>query len=107
MNRRVITPLAGELLEERPACSLFELAEMTGVPADTLVEYVEVGLIEPVSGHGVREWRFSGSAVARLQRAARLRQDFLLEPQALALIIDLLEEMDTLRARLRRLQGEW
>jgi len=104
MNKRVIAPLAGELLEERPACTLFELADFTGVPADVLVEYVEVGLIEPVSGHSARTWRFSGSAIARLQRAARLREDFLLPPEALALVLDLLEEMDELRARLRCLR---
>ena len=104
MNTRLLTPITGELLEERPACSLFELAALTGVPADTLVEYVEVGLIEPVSGACAREWRFSGTAIARLQRAARLQRDFLLAPEALALILDLLEEVDTLRTRLRGLR---
>ena len=101
IDRRDVSPLAGEVLEERPVCSLFDLAELTGVPVDVLVEYVQVGLIEPVSGHAAREWRFSGVAVARLQRAARLRRDFALAPEALALVLDLLEEMDALRARLR------
>ncbi len=105
-RRHDIAPLMGELIEERPACSLLELAALSGVPAETLVEYVEIGLIEPVSGRGARDWRFAGSAVMRLKRAERLAQDFLLEPEALALVLDLLDEIDDLRRRLRRLQGE-
>ena len=102
---QTIVPLTGELLEELPACSLMELANATGVPAETLVEYVEVGIIEPASGHSVRDWRFEGSTIVRLQRARRLQHDFLLEPEPLALVLDLLEEIDDLRARLRRLQA--
>ena len=102
---QTIVPLSGELLEELPACSLVELARATGVPAETLIEYVEVGIIEPTSGHSVRDWRFAGSAIVRLQRARRLQHDFLLEPEPLALVLDLLEEIDELRARLRQLQA--
>ena len=105
-RRTDIAPLMGELVEERPACSLLELATLSGMPAETLVEYVEIGLIEPIAGKGARDWRFSGSTVMRLKRAERLAQDFRLEPEALALVLDLLEEIDELRARLRCLQGE-
>ena len=101
---RTIAPIPGEILEELPACTLMELAETTGVPAETLVEYVEVGVIEPTSGGSVRDWRFAGNAIVRLKRAQRLQQDFLLEPEPLALILDLLEEIDDLRARLRHLR---
>ena len=101
----MIAPLMGELVEERPACSLLELAKLSGLPAETLVEYVDVGIIEPISGRGARDWRFAGATVMRLKRAERLAQDFLLEPEALALVLDLLEEIDDLRARIRHLQG--
>ena len=109
MNTRrrshMLAPLMGELIEERPACSLLELAELSGIPAETLVEYVDIGLIEPISGRSARDWRFAGATVMRLKRAERLAQDFLLEPEALALVLDLLDEIDELRARIRRLQG--
>jgi len=106
MNEKYLMPLTGELLEEDIAeCSLFELAEMSGVPAETLVEYVEVGLIEPVSGAAAREWRFAGMTLARLHRARRLQHDFALEPDALALVLDLLEEIDRLRAHIAVLEG--
>ncbi len=102
---QTIVPLTGELLEDLPACSLLELAQATGLPAETLVEYVEVGIIEPASGHSARDWRFTGSAIVRLKRARRLQHDFLLEPEPLALVLDLLEEIDDLRARLRHLES--
>ncbi len=104
MSEKYLMPLAGELVEEVAECSLLELAEMSGLPAEVLMEYVEVGLIEPMRGGAAREWRFSGAALARLHRARRLRRDFSLEPDALALVLDLLEEIERLRAHVAVLE---
>ena len=47
-------------------------------------------------------WRFPGTALARARRMRQLERDFDAVPEMAALVADLLEEMDALRARLRR-----
>ena len=47
-------------------------------------------------------WRFSGTDLLRLRRIRALERDFDAVPELAALVADLLEERDRLRARLRR-----
>jgi chaperone modulatory protein CbpM len=46
-------------------------------------------------------WRFSGPALQRARRMRQLERDFDAVPELAALVADLLEEMDSLRVRLR------
>lgn len=71
------------------------------VEQDWVVRRVEEGLF-PASGRAVAEWRFSGVALARARRMREIERDFDAVPELAALAADLLEEMDELRARLRR-----
>jgi len=47
-------------------------------------------------------WRFSGASLLRARRMRQLERDFDAVPELAALMADLLEEMDTLRAQLGR-----
>jgi chaperone modulatory protein CbpM len=47
-------------------------------------------------------WRFSGVSLLRARRMRQLERDFDAVPELAALVADLLEEMDTLRAQTRR-----
>ncbi|MBS1229545.1 MAG: transcriptional regulatory protein MerR family [Proteobacteria bacterium] len=47
-------------------------------------------------------WRFSTSSILRARRMRQFERDFDAAPELAALIADLLEETDSLRARLRR-----
>ena len=58
--------------------------------------------IAGVSGTTVTEWRFSGADLRRAQRMRALERDFEAAPELAALMADMLEEIDELRARLRR-----
>ena len=47
-------------------------------------------------------WRFSAAAIVRARRMRQFERDFDAAPELAALIADLLEDADALRARLRR-----
>ncbi len=59
------------------------------------------GVLEPV-GSSPDDWRFSGPSLRTARAALRLRQALELGPGGAALVLDLLDEIEHLRARLRR-----
>ena len=92
--------LTGALLEE--AClTMEELASACSVSTEWIVRHVEEGALTG-EGRSAVEWRFTRRDVWRVQHIYRLERDFDAAPELAALVADLLEEIDTLRARLRR-----
>lgn len=91
--------LIGSLMEET-WLTLEQVAAACTVEPDWLLRHIEDGLFlhaESVAG----VWRFSGPALRRARRMRQLERDFDAVPELAALMADLLEEMDTLRAQLR------
>lgn len=96
--------LSGEIFEEEIELSLADLCRACQLPAERVFELVEQGVIEPI-GRDPARWRFRGISVRRVRCAQRLEQDLGVNVAGAALAIDLLEELERLRARLRRLEG--
>ena len=69
------------------------------------MELVEEGVLTP-EGEAPGQWRFTGLHLHRARVAARLQRDLGVNLAGAALALELLEEMEVLRARLRRLSGE-
>lgn len=92
--------LEGQLLEEA-WLTLDQLAAACSVDPDWLLLHLEEGFF-PQARSVAGVWRFSGAALVRARRMHRLERDFDAVPEMAALVADLLEEMDALRARLRR-----
>jgi len=90
----------GQLLEEA-WLTLDQLAAACSVEPDWLLRHLEEGYF-PQARSVAGVWRFSGAALVRARRMRRLERDFDAVPEMAALVADLLEEMDALRARLRR-----
>lgn len=89
-----------EILED--AClSLEQLCAACALEHDWLVRRVQEGLI-PVTGTVIAEWRFSTAQLSRARRMREIERSFDAAPELAALVADMLEEMDALRARLRR-----
>jgi chaperone modulatory protein CbpM len=105
MNQDLLDNLCGELLDEDTEYSLAELCRHCGVPAECLLELVEEGVIVP-RGQAMGVWRFSSISIVRVQRALRLRRDLGVNLAGAALALDLLDEMERLRARLRRFEQD-
>jgi chaperone modulatory protein CbpM len=90
----------GQLLEDA-WLTLEQVAAACPVEPEWLVRHLEEGYF-PQARSVAGVWRFSGAALARARRMRSLERDFDAIPEMAALVADLLEEMDALRARLRR-----
>ncbi len=93
-------PLTGQVVDEVPV-TLAELCSRCGVTAELVWEMVDEGVIEPMESAD-REWRFSGPCVWRVHTVVRLTRDLRVNLPGAALAVELIEERDTLRTRLRR-----
>lgn len=92
--------LIGALLED--AClTLDELSRACAVPPEWVIEQVREGLL-PTTGDAPSAWRFGSRDLARARQMLRLQRDFDAVPELAALVADLIEELDELRAQLRR-----
>lgn len=110
MNITVKT-LTGTVLDDRVHLSLEEVCAACSVRTDWVVDLVNEGILEP-SGDRRTEWKFSGSVLSRVQVARRLQSDLGINLAGIALAIDLLEEIEKMRCRLRgahreSLNPEW
>ena len=81
--------------------SLEELCAVCALEREWLVVRVREGLI-PASGESDVEWRFTTTTLARVRRMREIERTYEAAPELAALVADMLEELDALRARLRR-----
>jgi chaperone modulatory protein CbpM len=95
--------LSGEIVEDDTELSLADLCQACEVSAERVFDLVEEGLIEPVGREPTR-WRFRAISVRRVRCTLRLEQDLGVNLAGAALVLDLLEELEQLRLRLRRLE---
>jgi chaperone modulatory protein CbpM len=86
---------------EETALTLEDLAAATSVSAEWIRVRVELGVL-PVPHAGPDQWRFSSRDLWRVRQLRALERDFDAVPELAALVTDLLEEIHTLRGRLRR-----
>lgn len=93
----------GVIVEEEVELTLSELCRSCAVHAEVIISMVDEGILEP-RGTVPTEWRFPGPALVRIERALRLQQDLDINLAGVALVVDLLDEIDTLRAQLRALE---
>jgi len=93
--------VSGELLDEEMELTLAELARICELEAERIRELVDEGIVEP-RGREPAQWRFTAVSVRRVRSAVRLEQDLGVNTAGAALALDLIEEVQWLRARLRR-----
>jgi len=97
------TLISGLLLDEDIELSLADLCQACSRHAEWVIELVEEGVLEP-TGRTRSEWRFSGVSLQRAQAACRLQHDLGINLAGIALVLDLLDEIETLRSRLGRFE---
>ncbi len=76
--------------------TLSELCWRVSLPEHTVLEIINVGIIEPLPGTA-KAWQFEDWTVLVLARATRLHDDLALDWPGVALALQLIEEIDTLR----------
>lgn len=92
-------------MDDQTQISLAELCRTTQLPAQDIFEYIEYGVIEPL-GKDQTRWHFESLSLKRVQSATRLKRDLGINTAGVALALDLLEEVETLRRRIRRLEQQ-
>jgi chaperone modulatory protein CbpM len=90
-----------EAVFDDAALSFDELCRVSAVSPQWLRERVAAGLLPRCEGE-IASWRFDTVAVRRVYRMRRLERDFDAVPELAALVADLFDELDELRARLKR-----
>ena len=90
--------------EEQAALSFGELIELSGLSEMELRELIDCGLIEPVADTLAQE-SFRAECLVVIHRARRLRNDFELNAQGLALVVTLLERVHDLQTQVCELHA--
>jgi len=96
--------LTGVLLDDSLAFSLGDLCRVCGLNAEHILTMIEEGIIEP-QGASRQDWRFSGTAIKRVQIAVRLQRDLRVNLAGAALALNLLDELEELRRLHNRRSG--
>jgi chaperone modulatory protein CbpM len=92
--------LPGEIFEEGAVLSVADLSRMFRVEERHIVELVEEGVLSVIEIN-TTEWRFSGTALRRARIALRLERDLGINVPGVALVLELLEELEQLRRERR------
>jgi chaperone modulatory protein CbpM len=96
--------LTGLVLDEMSSLSLEELCHACRVRSEWIEELVDEGILEPQGGE-VRVWHFPGVSLRRVRTVHRLQQDLGVNLAGAALVLDLMDELEAIRARLRRFES--
>ena len=89
------------VLDDTVTWGITELCDLCRVDSNLVHEMISEGLLTP-QGTSPETWRFNAVAVKRIQVTLRLQNDLRVNLPGAALVLDLLEEIDELRARIRR-----
>ena len=95
------TAMEAVIVENDLRFTFADLCRACAAKPSFIAALVDEGLVRP-SGSGPEDWQFEGEALARVRAASRLTRDLQLDVGAMALVLDLLDEIDALKAQLRR-----
>ena len=92
-------------LDSSQHVSVKELVDLSGLAEDEVSELVFAGALTP-RNYKETPWTFSGECVLTVRKASRLRDDLELDHHALALALNLLEQIRALEAQVVNLRAQ-
>jgi chaperone modulatory protein CbpM len=101
----MLPQLSGIILEEQTELTLAEVCRACAVHAEYIIELVEEGVLVP-DGNAPVSWRFTGTHMHRATVSLRLQRDLGVNLAGVALALQLLDEVEALRARINALEAE-
>lgn len=87
------------IIDSSTCLNIADFAKACGQPHDWVVALVEHSILEKPEPQPER-WQFVGEELARARRAWRLQRDFDANLTAVAVMLDLLDEVNQLRAQI-------
>ncbi|MBC8318430.1 MAG: MerR family transcriptional regulator [Desulfobulbaceae bacterium] len=94
----IINVISGEILDEDIIVSVKELCRMCKINHEIVIEMIEEGIIAPKRNEKIH-WQFQGVEIKRIQIALRLKRDLHINTPGVALVLDLLDEIENLRSQ--------
>lgn len=94
----------GIVIDENWQATFTEFCKTGDVEEKLVVRMVEHGILEP-SGDTHIDWYFQANDLRRLQKALRLLRDLEINLNGIALVLDLMDEVELLREKIRRLEN--
>lgn len=82
--------------------SLDEFLEITHLSPDVVYNYIQYDIIHP-QGAEREQWAFDLNHIKRVQRALRLQRDLEVNLAGVAVVLDLLDEIDHMRSQIELL----
>jgi chaperone modulatory protein CbpM len=89
------------IVEEELQLSLAELCQACRAREEQINLWVFEGVLEPI-GSSPSEWRFAGASLRRAKLALTFSRELEINTPGIALALDLLDEIESLKASLRR-----
>ncbi len=99
MTEQKLQVLNGVVVGTEISLTIDELGQACGAQSEWVVELVDEGILD-VPGTGPDDWQFGGRSLRRARLARRLQQDLDINLAGVALVLDLMEEIDRLHAQL-------
>jgi chaperone modulatory protein CbpM len=97
--------LNGIILEEQTELTLADISRSCSVHAEYIIELVDEGVLAPQGREPVL-WRFTGDQIQRVTVALRLQRDLGINLAGVALVLQLLGDIERLQARLGAIESE-
>jgi chaperone modulatory protein CbpM len=94
------------ILEEQTQLTLEDLCCACSVSSEQIINLVDSGVLEPI-GREPAHWHFDGISLNRARVALRLQRDIGVDLIGAALALELLDEIELLRTRLRAVGAEY
>jgi chaperone modulatory protein CbpM len=77
--------------------SLDELCQLEHIENEIIIEIVEYGIVKPIANSPDEEWVFDTSSVYWIKKAVQLYKDLEIDWLSVALLIELMQERDSLQ----------
>lgn len=101
MSTKSSQPPIGNTMPEQPGeLTLVEVSRTCAVQVGFIIELIEEGVIAPVAGQAPDSWRFADVQLRQVTVASRLQCDLGVNLAGAALALQLLDEIETLRAQI-------
>jgi chaperone modulatory protein CbpM len=97
--------IIGIVIDDNTYYPLQEICQICGMETDSIVEMVNYQILQP-RGKTMHEWQFTATQLPRLKKAVRLHHDLELSWHNVALVLDLLDELEESRKQLQQLE-QW
>lgn len=94
--------IEAEIVAETATCTVEELCAVCGADTAWITTMVAHGIIEPIDASKTK-WQFTNVSALRAAKARRLERDLKLNAPGIAVVLDLLDEIERLKARLKSL----